>query len=101
MKQIFRNFQQFLIELNAIIFQEEPRHAAHLSQAKQNTHYDFESVKEQIKFIISQQIYVTNPDGSYAATIMYSQCSNTILRYCASEYLTFKTEQCNVIGKVS
>ena len=35
-------------DLNTIIFQEESRHAAHLSQVKQNVYYDFESVKEQI-----------------------------------------------------
>ena len=98
-KQIFRNSSSLSSDLNAIIFQEESRHAAHLSQVKQNVYYDFESVKEQIKFIVSTQAYTANPDGSHTVTIMYLQYQNTILRYHASEYLTLKTEQCNAIGK--
>ena len=82
----------FQSELNNIISSEDERRQKERNYARFNAERDFESLKKQIKFIVSEKAYKTNPDGTHTVYVMYPQYPNTI-QYCgASQYLDFKED---------
>ena len=72
-------------ELNSMI---SNNHSSESSMAQKDARDDFDSIKEQIKFAVSQQDYYTSSDGLHEVTVMFPPYPNTT-QYCyLREYLT-------------
>lgn len=72
-------------ELNSMI---SNNHSSEPSMAQKDARDDFDSIKEQIKFAVSQQDYYTSSDGLHEVTVMFPPYPNTT-QYCyLREYLT-------------
>ena len=82
----------FQNELNNIISSEDERRQKERDYARSNAEWDFESLKKQIKFIVSEKAYKTNPDGTHTVYVMYPQFPNTVQLCGASQYFDFKVD---------
>lgn len=83
----------FQDELRNTIENESSKMQRDIDSAHLNAKFDFQSIKEQIKWAVNSKYYSTNSDGTHDLTVMYPYYPNTKLRFDGSNYLQLKLER--------